>query len=378
MNWPRKNTHGDFYIAQVIVKEGELVTIDWTQAGRNPACFEVLISYTYAVPECKDGAIDTAKFMPYLDEYQKYAPFKLTEYDLKMMPYLLYHHCALWSFTPPYDNLPDEYKKIAALTDKLANRLYDNVDSLSRELYKIYKKNILPEVDVMKPNINNYDDVLNFLDTKVATVEWDEFYGQRKFQAPFITQNTLPDENLVAFLNMGIPIKSALELGCGEGRNAIYMAKHGIDVTAFDISPVAVANAKHIAKDLKIDFKCHDIIKDKINGRYDFIYDSGLLHHLPPHRRITYIELLRTALKPGGYFGLTCFAWGENCAEEVNDWEFYEQKFSAGVAFTRERLVELFSPFFETIEIRKYKNQAPDTIQGLQFMWVCLFKDKRG
>jgi len=32
------------------------------------------------------------------------------------------------------------------------------------------------------------------------------------------------------------------------------------------------------------------------------------------------------------------FCWGENCADEVDDWAFYEQKFSAGVAFTKERL----------------------------------------
>jgi len=231
----------------------------------------------------------------------------------------------------------------------------------------------------MKPCINNYDDLLDFLDDKVASVIWDEFYGERKFNAPFITQNTKPDENLVEHLSKIMPVKTALELGCGEGRNAIYMSKQGISVTALDISSVAIANARKIAKDCgtTVDFRCLDIIKDKISGEYDFIYDSGLLHHLPPHRRLTYIELLQANLKPGGYFGLTCFAWGENCADEVNDWEFYEQKFSAGVAFSRERLTELFSSSFEVIEIRKYVNNVPDTIQGLQFMWVCLFKDRR-
>ena len=230
----------------------------------------------------------------------------------------------------------------------------------------------------MKQHINSYDDLMVFLDSKVASVAWDEFYGERKFKAPFIQQNTMPDENLVDFLNNNSYIKTAIELGCGEGRNAIFMAKKGIVVTALDISPVAIENARKIALEqgINIDFKCQDIIKSKINGKYDFVYDSGLFHHLPPHRRITYIEILQSILKPGGYFGLTCFAWGESCADEVNDWEFYEQSFSAGVAFTKERLAELFEPTFNIVEIRKYKNQVPDTIQGLQFMWVCLFKDK--
>ena len=228
----------------------------------------------------------------------------------------------------------------------------------------------------MKPFINNYQDLMVMLDEQVANVEWDEFYGERKFRAPFIIQNTMPDENLVNFLQQGISIKTAIELGCGEGRNAIYMAKQGVAVTAVDSSSAAIENAKKIATDagVNVDFRCQDVIKDEIVGKFDFVYDSGLLHHLPPHRRLTYIELLQSILKPGGYFGLTCFAWGENCAEETDDWEFYKQKFSAGVAFTKERLVELFSPNFEVVEIRKYKNDVPNTIQGLHFMWVCLFK----
>ena len=226
----------------------------------------------------------------------------------------------------------------------------------------------------MRPNINNYDDIMEFLDEKVASVSWDEFYGERSFAAPFITQNTMPDENLVEFVNNGVPIKTAVELGCGEGRNAIFMAAQGISVAALDISHTAVENAKLLAKErgVTVDFRCEDIIKGNISGEYDFVYDSGLLHHLPPHRRITYLELLHKILNPNGYFGLTCFAWGENIADEVDDWAFYEQKFSAGVAFTKERLVELFSPYFDVVEIRKYRNHVPGTIQGLQFMWVCL------
>lgn len=231
----------------------------------------------------------------------------------------------------------------------------------------------------MNPFINNYDDIMEFLDNQVASVPWDEFYGSRKFSAPFIIQNELPDENLVEFLNKDTKPKSALEIGCGEGRNAIYMAKQGISVTALDISSEAIKNAKKIAvsKEVDVDFRCADVLKDGVNGRYDFVYDSGMLHHLPPHRRITYIELLKKVLNPGGYFGLTCFAWGEDCADEVDDWEFYKQEFCAGIAFKKERLVELFEPYFDVVEIRKYRNGIPDTIQGLQFMWVCLFKDKR-
>lgn len=130
-------THGDFYVNQIIVRDGELVTMDWTHPGNLLACFEVLMSYAYAAPECKDGVIDIDKFKPYLSEYLKYAPVSLNRYDMKMMPYFLYHYCVFCSFTPPYDDLPIDYYKIAKLTDHLANWLYDHVDALSQSLCEL-------------------------------------------------------------------------------------------------------------------------------------------------------------------------------------------------------------------------------------------------
>lgn len=231
----------------------------------------------------------------------------------------------------------------------------------------------------MKPFINNFDDIMELLDNQAEGVSWNEFYELRNRPANFIIQNELPDENLVSFFNKGIPITSAIEFGCGEGRNAIYMAKQGTSVTAIDISTTAIENAKKIAerKCINVDFRCQNVLKGGISGIYDFAYDSGMLHHLPPHRRITYIELLKKILKPGGYFGLVCFAWGDDCADEVDDWEFYQQRRRVGVAFSKERLIELFAPHFEIVEIRRYRNKVPDTIQGLDFMWTCLFRTFR-
>jgi hypothetical protein len=130
------NSHGDFYINQIIVRNNEFVTIDWScGASCILACFEVLMSYTYAAPECKNGAVDVNKFKPYLMEYMKYT--QLNSYDLKMMPYFMYHYCIFCSFTPPYDDLSEDYFKIACHTDNLANWLYENADELSDELVKL-------------------------------------------------------------------------------------------------------------------------------------------------------------------------------------------------------------------------------------------------
>jgi 2-polyprenyl-3-methyl-5-hydroxy-6-metoxy-1,4-benzoquinol methylase len=232
---------------------------------------------------------------------------------------------------------------------------------------------------MVNQDILNVEDVFNMLDSKIAdqATRWNSFYSKRWASAPFIVHPDLPDENIKRYFTSGvIAPKNVLELGCGEGRNAVYMAKSGSEITAVDLSESAIANAKIFAEknNCSINFLCKSIFELE-SKKYDFIYDSGCFHHLPPHRRIAYVELLRNSLKKGSYFGLTCFAWGEKCADEVTDWEYYETH-RAGVAFTKEKLEQIFCKDFEVVEIKKYKDGIEGTLQGLGFMWTALFKKK--
>jgi Ser/Thr protein kinase RdoA (MazF antagonist) len=129
------NSHGDFYLSQIIERDGELVVIDWVHPRYLPACNEIMMSYMYAAPECRDGTITAANFAPYLREYMKYTA--LNRYDLEIMPYFTYFYCIFCSFTPPYDALPGDYNEIARITDKTANWLCENADKLSSELCKL-------------------------------------------------------------------------------------------------------------------------------------------------------------------------------------------------------------------------------------------------
>lgn len=130
----RSNSHGDFYIGQVICgnEDNDLTVIDWESACYLPLCLEVIMSYTYADPACRDGRIDYDHFKIYLHEYMKY--ISLSHYDLVVMPYFYYYYLCLTSFWPPYEGLSDDYLRIAGLMDSLMDWLYDHVDDLSRAL----------------------------------------------------------------------------------------------------------------------------------------------------------------------------------------------------------------------------------------------------
>ncbi|MDR1693560.1 MAG: hypothetical protein LBR72_09425, partial [Oscillospiraceae bacterium] len=92
----------------------------------------VIMSYVFADPACKNGSIDACRLNEYIYQYSKY--FRLNEYDRRIMPYLFYWHQFMTNYTPPFSIIPEGYKDVSRLINKLLNWLHENVDKLSAEL----------------------------------------------------------------------------------------------------------------------------------------------------------------------------------------------------------------------------------------------------
>lgn len=131
-NLTYSNSHGDYYIGQIITKDESFTVIDWSSACCLPICIEVIMSYTFADPYCSNGNIDIHRLKEYIKQYSQY--FALSDYDLKIMPYLFYWHQFLTNYTPPFSVVPEGYKAVSKLINNLMNWLYENVDKLSNEL----------------------------------------------------------------------------------------------------------------------------------------------------------------------------------------------------------------------------------------------------
>jgi SAM-dependent methyltransferase len=92
----------------------------------------------------------------------------------------------------------------------------------------------------------------------------------------------------------------AIDVACGEGRNAIWLAEQGWDVTGVDFSPVAIDKARRLAeaRGIRATWRVLDVVKDTL-GRQD--YDLALLFYLqlsPGERRRAVAGAL-DALRPG-------------------------------------------------------------------------------
>lgn len=118
-------------------------------------------------------------------------------------------------------------------------------------------------------------------------IDWESFYASGKRNPPFLTD--VPDASLVEwFEQRRFKPGSAVDLGCGNGRNAVYLAQRGCRVDAIDLSKTAIGKGRSLAKQAEVDvnFNVGSIFDGPLTEyRYDFAYDGGLLHHLQPHHR---------------------------------------------------------------------------------------------
>ena len=240
----------------------------------------------------------------------------------------------------------------------------------------------------MQRFIRTPDDVLVMLDELFAADDqrrqpwpdgmdwWDGFYADRERDIPFFVPK--PDENLAAYLDRGLIAPGrAADLGCGPGRNAIYLASRGFEVDAVDLSPVALAWAadRAVEAGVRVGFAEADIFAAGLpDGQFDLVYDSGCLHHLAPHRRPGYLDLIGRLLAPGGHYAVATFAAGQ-MGSELPDVAFYrERSLLGGLAYRPEELRFLFSWLAE-VEVRPMLPQPPDSaLFGAPYLLTALFR----
>lgn len=95
-----------------------------------------------------------------------------------------------------------------------------------------------------------------------------------------------------------LPAGSALDLACGEGRNAIWLANRGWEATGVDFSAVGIDKARTLAGDTEVDWIVADATAFTSDTRFDLVLVFYL--HLPPDSLAAAFGRAVDALAPGG------------------------------------------------------------------------------
>ncbi len=151
-------------------------------------------------------------------------------------------------------------------------------------------------------------------------IDWDDRYKNTAEKPPWDIGSTAP-ELQEAFEELELAGRPVLEIGCGTGTNAIWMAQQKCKVVATDISPTAIEAAVNKTKEAKVEveYAISDICQTKAvaDGAVDFVFDRGVYHVMIPEKRGIFAERVAQALSTGGYW--LCMAGSKDEVREDPD-----------------------------------------------------------
>jgi SAM-dependent methyltransferase len=128
--------------------------------------------------------------------------------------------------------------------------------------------------------------------------DWDKRYSDSE-----LVWGAPPNRYVVQHAT-SLPAGRALDLACGEGRNALWLATRGWQVTGLDYSAVALRKAEEIASRApravisRLTWEQGDVTTANLGGGYDLVLMVYL--HLPPEERRELIAKACAALAPNG------------------------------------------------------------------------------
>lgn len=138
------------------------------------------------------------------------------------------------------------------------------------------------------------------------TVDYDELYSAEGYYWGLIPSYVCYD-----ILKILPPIRPyrVLDIGCGEGKDAVFFAKCGYAVTAFDISQQGIEKAKRLAEHnhVEVRFFKADLFDYRLDADYDIIFSSGVLHYIPAAARKEFCDSLKTHTTDIGINALKVF-----------------------------------------------------------------------
>ena len=123
-----------------------------------------------------------------------------------------------------------------------------------------------------------------------------------------------PQWEVVRLEESGKIYGDVLEVGCGTGENALYLAGRGHEVWGVDSAPSAIKIARRKAEErsLAVTFPVQDTLNlHEIGRTFDTVIDIGLFHTLSDNERPCFVRNLSEVLKPKGTYFMLAFSDGE-------------------------------------------------------------------
>lgn len=120
-----------------------------------------------------------------------------------------------------------------------------------------------------------------------------------------------PQTAFVRLCDAGQISGRVIDVGCGTGENALYLASRGLDVVGIDLAPAAIDRARRKASErgLSARFEIADALDlSAFAGSFESGIDSGCFHTFDDERRARYVRSLHAALRAQARMVVLCFS----------------------------------------------------------------------
>ncbi len=172
---------------------------------------------------------------------------------------------------------------------------------------------------------------------------WERSYGD---DSTFVF-GTKPNDTVVKYAGALNRSCSVLDVGCGDGKNVLYLAECGFnDISAFDISESAIAKLKRLAErdGVKINCWVQDLREFEFDRKYDVIVSLGVLHFVPRSTWKRFIEKAKENTNPGGVHIIQLFTKDLPPTKDIAD-------YTVGMAYDGE-----IREMYDDWEVLKYQS----------------------
>ena len=128
---------------------------------------------------------------------------------------------------------------------------------------------------------------------------WEEFYRDDEKQA----FSGKPNSTVVKYSEELRTMRRVLDMGCGEGQNALYLAQLGVEeMEAVDVSQAGVGKLQRRAQkmQLNVDARVGDLTKYEFSCEYDAVMSFGTLHFVKEEEWKAFVQRAKAATRIGG------------------------------------------------------------------------------
>lgn len=177
-----------------------------------------------------------------------------------------------------------------------------------------------------------------------------------------------PDHNLVHMVTT-VPIApcKALDIGCGTGDNAIWLAQQNFEVAGVDLSDIAIEKARE--KAAKANVRCAFVVLNILKSQVDrapfgFVFDRGCFHMVDSdEQRQTFVKQVQGHLEDNGLWLSLIGNADDQCLSE------------GPPKRTAKDIVSAVEPYFEVLSLASshFETHLPAPPRA----WVCLMRKRR-